>query len=113
MDFSEIASVITAILDPALIAATPIALGAYCGLFSERAGVVNIGIEGMMLISALTSQLFAQYIASQWVGTEMQPYGLALAALVGILTGMLLGALHAVLSIRFKVNQIISGTVIK
>jgi general nucleoside transport system permease protein len=112
MDLTEIVNALTSILDPALIAATPIALGAYSGLFSERAGVVNIGIEGMMLIAALTSQLFAQYIASQWVGTVWEPYGLPIAALVGILTGILLGALHAVLSIRFKVNQIISGTVI-
>jgi general nucleoside transport system permease protein len=112
MDLTEIVRAITSILDPALIAAAPIALGAYSGLFSERAGIVNIGIEGMMLISALTSQLFAQFVASQWVGTPMQPYGLALALLVGIGTGMLLGGLHALLSIRFKVNQIISGTVI-
>jgi simple sugar transport system permease protein len=96
----------------ALIAATPIALGALSGLFSERAGIVNIGIEGMMLISALTSQLFAQYIASNWMQTPMEPYALALAALVGILTGLLVGWFHALLSIRFKVNQIISGTVI-
>jgi simple sugar transport system permease protein len=103
---------ITTILGFALVAATPIALGAYSGLFSERAGIVNIGIEGMMLISALTSQLFAQFVASQWVDTPMEPYGLAIAGLVGILTGMLLGGLHALLSIRFNVNQIISGTVI-
>jgi len=96
----------------ALIAATPIALGALSGLFSERAGIVNIGIEGMMLISALTSQLFAQYIASKWMQTPMEPYALALAALVGIFTGLLVGWFHALLSIRFKVNQIISGTVI-
>jgi general nucleoside transport system permease protein len=112
MDLMQIADAITKVLDPALIAATPIALGAYSGIFSERAGVVNIGIEGMMLISALTSQLFSHYVAGGWAGTPLEPYGLPLAALVGILTGMLLGALHAGLSIRFKVNQIISGTVI-
>jgi len=96
----------------ALIAATPLALGAYCGLYCERAGVVNIGIEGMMLIAAETSQLIAQYVGSRWIGTPLEPYGLPVALLVGILTGVLLGALHAWLSIRFRVNQIISGTVI-
>jgi general nucleoside transport system permease protein len=96
----------------ALIASTPLALGAYCGLFCERAGVVNIGIEGMMLIAALTSQLIAQYIGSTWLGTPMEPYGLPLGLFVGIMTGAVLGALFAWLSIRFKVNQIISGTVI-
>jgi ABC-type uncharacterized transport system permease subunit len=99
-------------LNAALIAATPIALGAYSGVFSERAGVVNIAIEGMMLISALTSQLAAQYIGSGWVGTPLEPYGLLLGSFVGVLTGALLGALHAALSIRFKVDQIISGMVI-
>mgnify|MGYP001135865782 CR=1 FL=1 len=105
-------SEITGILHAALIAASPIALGAYCGVFCERAGVVNIGIEGMMLTAALTSQLTAQYIGSRWVGTPLEPWGLVLGSIVGIVTGMLLGALHAVLSIRFRVDQIISGTVI-
>ncbi len=105
-------SEISGVLSAALIAATPIALGAYSGVFCERSGVVNIAIEGMMLTAALTGQLFAQYVGSSWVGTPMEPWGLPLGALVGVLTGMLLGALHAVLSIRFKVDQIISGTVI-
>lgn len=103
---------ITGILHAALIAATPLALGAYCGVFCERAGVVNIGIEGMMLIAALTSQLVTQYVGSGWVGTPLEPWGLVLGSAVGIVTGMALGALHAALSIRFRVDQIISGTVI-
>lgn len=100
------------LLSIALAAATPLALGAYSGVFSERAGVVNIAIEGMMLTSALTAQLFAQYIAGSWVGTSLEAWGLLAASLVGVLTGALLGGLHALLSIRFKVDQIISGTVI-
>lgn len=108
MTINEIAG----ILHAALIAATPLALGAYCGIYCERAGVVNIGIEGIMLICALTSQLTAQYIGSSWTGTPMQPFGLPFAAFVGMLTGALLGLLHAWLSIRFKVDQIISGTVL-
>jgi ABC-type uncharacterized transport system permease subunit len=108
----NITEFISGILSATLIAATPLALGAYSGVFSERAGVVNIAIEGMMLISALTSQLAAQYIGSGWVGTPLEPYGLLLGSFVGVLTGALLGALHAALSIRFKVDQIISGMVI-
>jgi ABC-type uncharacterized transport system permease subunit len=103
---------IVGLLSIALAAATPLALGAYSGVFSERAGVVNIAIEGMMLTSALTAQLFAQYIGGSWVGTAMEPWGLVFGAGIGILTGALLGGLHALLSIRFKVDQIISGTVI-
>jgi simple sugar transport system permease protein len=105
-------SEISGILHAALIAATPLALGAYCGIFCERAGVVNIGIEGIMLMCALSSQLTAQYVGSLWVGTSLEPFGLPFAAFIGVLTGALLGLLHAWLSIRFKVDQIISGTVL-
>ena len=81
--------------------ATPIALGALAGVMCERCAVINIAIEGMMLTAAclgMTASLFSQ---NMWVGL-----------LVAILSGGLMAALHAVLSIRFKVDQIISGTVI-
>ncbi len=81
--------------------ATPIALGALAGLMCERAGVVNIGIEGMMLVAAcmgFTASLYLQ--SSLW--------GLAFA----VLSAMVMAGLHAVLSITFRVDQIISGTVI-
>jgi simple sugar transport system permease protein len=84
-----------------VVRATPIALAALSGLYSERSGVVNIGIEGMMLAGAFTSVIFASLFHSLIIGI-----------IVGILTGMLMGWLHAVLSIRFRVNQIISGTAI-
>jgi general nucleoside transport system permease protein len=88
-------------LQLAVATATPIALGAYAGLFSERSGVVNIGIEGMMLTAAM-----AAAFASAYTGTVF--WGIIAA----LLAGGLMAALHAVLSIRFKMNQIISGTVI-
>lgn len=103
---------ISGLLHAALIAATPIALGAYCGVFCERAGVVNIAIEGMMLVSAMAAQLFAQYGGQAFAGTALQPYTLQMATLAGIFTGGLMGGLHALLSIRFKVDQIISGAAI-
>ena len=90
---------LTGMLVSSLVRATPIALAALCGIWSERAGVVNIGIEGMMLVGAFTSVVAASITSSLFVGV-----------LVGILTGMLLALLHAVLSIRYKVDQIISGT---
>lgn len=89
------------ILSASLQLATPILLGALSGVLCERAGVINIAIEGMMLGAAFTSVLVAN-----WTGNIM--FGL-LAALA---VGALLAAWHAVLSIQFKVGQIISGTVI-
>jgi len=90
---------LTGMLVSSLVRATPIALAALSGIYSERSGVVNIGIEGMMLAGAFTSVVFASVSHSLFVGV-----------LAGILTGMTLGLLHAVLSIRFKVDQIVSGT---
>src|SRR6185436_10523938 len=107
-----------------LINATPLALGAYSGLVCERAGVINIAIEGMMLLTAMTAQLVAQY-AFLWLrlangnpainSPEAQGFvlpALLLGVLGGLLMGALLGLLHGVVSIRFKADQIISGSVI-
>jgi len=81
--------------------ATPIALGAMAGIMCERAGVVNIAIEGMMLMSACIGYLAALYSQNIWIGL-----------LAALLAGAVMAALHALLSIQFMVDQIISGTVI-
>lgn len=88
-------------ISSSLVRATPIALAALCGVISERAGVTNIAIEGIMLIAALTSVVSATVSHSLYVGL-----------VVGILTGGLVAAFHAFLSIRFKVDQIVSGVAI-
>ncbi|MFL7892778.1 MAG: ABC transporter permease [Anaerolineales bacterium] len=90
---------LTGMLVSSLIRATPIALAALSGIYSERSGVVNIGIEGMMLFGSFASVVFASITQNMLVGV-----------IAGILAGVLLGALHAVLSIKYKVDQIISGT---
>jgi ABC-type uncharacterized transport system permease subunit len=90
---------LTGMLVSSLVRATPIALAALCGIWSERSGVVNIGIEGMMLAGAFTSVVAASVSGSLFVGV-----------LAGVLIGLLLALLHAVLSIRYRVDQIISGT---
>lgn len=89
------------IFQSTLTAATPLTLGAMAGIFCERAGVFNIAIEGMMLFGAFVAVAFASLFDSLWVGL--------LAASVA---GGVMAALHAVLSIKYKVDQIISGTVI-
>jgi general nucleoside transport system permease protein len=84
-----------------LVFATPITLGAMSGIACERAGVVNIAIEGMMLAAAF---------GGFWAAITTR--NLFLAVVVAIVVGMAMAALHASLSITFKVDQIISGTVI-
>ena len=90
---------LTGMLVSSLVRATPIGLAALSGLYSERSGVVNIGIEGMMLVGAFVAAVFASVTGSMFIGI-----------VAGIIAGMLMGLLHAVLSIRYRVNQIISGT---
>lgn len=86
---------------------TPIALGAMAGLWCERAGVVNIGIEGMMLFSAAMG-----FMVYATLGDAQDPTWLWLGVLAGVLTGGLVALLHALLSVTFRVDQIISGVVI-
>lgn len=96
--------------------ATPIAFAAFCGVVCERAGVVDIGIEGKMLMAAMTAyavNLFAFQILKDGLGPEAAGnLSRWLAVLAGALSALILAALHAVVSIRFRADQIISGTVI-
>ncbi len=94
-------NVTTAVLASTVRQATPLVLGALCGLLGERTGVINIGIEGQMLMSA-----FIGFLANVWTGN------LFLAVLAGILTGAIAGALLAFMSVTLKIDQIIGGTVI-
>jgi simple sugar transport system permease protein len=88
-------------MNTSLVRATPIALAALCGVISERAAVVNIGLEGIMLMSAMTSVMIASLTRNLYLGL-----------LTGMLTGMFVAALHAILVIQFKVDQIISGVAV-
>lgn len=88
-------------LSSSVLLAVPITLGAFSGILCERAGVVNIAIEGMMLMAAMVGALMGSITQSMWLGLFF-----------GVLSAVLLAALHAVLSIKYKIDQIISGTVI-
>jgi len=94
-------NVTTAVLASTVRHSTPLVLGALCGLMGERAGVINIGIEGQMLMAA-----FVGFLANVYTGN------LFIAILAGVLTGALLGALLSFMSVTLKVDQIIGGTVI-
>ncbi|MFH1634136.1 MAG: ABC transporter permease [Chloroflexota bacterium] len=93
--------VTVAVLASAVRHSTPLVLGALCGLLGERAGVINIGIEGQMLLSA-----FFGFLVHAWIGN------LFIGVLAGVLCGALLGLLLAFMSVTLKLDQIIGGTVI-
>lgn len=113
-----IEAIATTNLAPQTLAlATPIALGALCGVMNERSGIVNIGIEGMMLTSAFAGFMAALIVHES--GPPVPPsdvFGVTPALLVGVgaavVTGMLVSLLHAWMSISVRADQIISGTVI-
>jgi ABC-type uncharacterized transport system permease subunit len=109
-------SCVVGMLGQMLRLATPIALAAFCGVLCERAGVVDIGIEGKMLMAAMVGYA-VNLFAFQALKNAMDPAAAGnlsrwLAMLAGVLAAIVLAALHAVVSIDFRANQIISGTVI-
>jgi general nucleoside transport system permease protein len=96
---------------------TPIAFGALCGVMNERSGVVNIGIEGMMLMSAFFGFIAAGWTADAIGGAEFPgPFSVTIPLLLGVVialvTSILLSALHAWVCISVKADQIISGVII-
>jgi ABC-type uncharacterized transport system permease subunit len=99
-----------------VLAATPITLGSLCGFMNERSGVVNIGIEGMMLTAAFVAwwsgSLAAQLVPNISLGVLGATLPLLIALVAAILAGMAVSAVHAWLSISVRADQIISGTII-
>lgn len=110
----ELGLAIVATINAAIRFSVPITLGALSGIMSERSGIVNIGIEGMMLMSAFTGFMANVYLSKPEVASALQQDSvrLVLSLAVALLTGGALGLLHGVISIQYKVDQIISGTVI-
>jgi ABC-type uncharacterized transport system permease subunit len=80
---------------------TPILFAALCGVLGENAGVVNIGLDGIMRFGAFFGLLGAFFSHSPWIGL-----------LLGIAIGCLVGALHAFITIRWNGDQTVSGTAI-
>ena len=80
------------------------------GLFSERSGIVNIGLEGLMIIGTVTGAWGARYFTDT-VGLGL-PWGPILGLLVGAVAGLLFAGVHAVATVTFKVDHIVSGVVI-
>ena len=97
MDFATILQM----LDATLRLATPLLLACLAGLFSERAGIFDIGLEGKMLAAAFMSAAIAAVTGDVWLGL-----------LAGIGASLVLSAIHGVASITFRGNQLISGVAI-
>jgi ABC-type uncharacterized transport system permease subunit len=97
--FGTVATV--SIMGITLSKATPLTLGALAGISCERSGIINIGLEGLMLTAA-----FFGFMVGVW------SHSLGVALLGALASSVLLAALHAALTITLKVDQIISGTVI-
>jgi simple sugar transport system permease protein len=89
------------VFDAALRMATPLILAALGGVFSERSGVVNIALEGILLTGAFASVLVTYQTGDPWLG-----------ALAGTAAGVLVSSLHALVSVTFRANQIVSGVAI-
>lgn len=92
---------LTGVLQSSVSRAVPIVFGALSGILCERAGVINIAIEGMLLSGAFVAALVGSVTANPWIGIG-----------AAVLTGAVLAALLAILAIRYLVDQIVAGFVI-
>ena len=89
------------ILDSTVRLAMPLLFACLAGLFSERAGIFDIGLEGKMLAAAFAAGAFAAISGSAWIGL-----------LCGVAASIVLSVIHGLASITFRGNQIISGVAI-
>ena len=89
------------LINAMLVATPPLMFAALGSCFSERSGVINIGIEGMMTIGAFTGAVVAYFTGNGWVGF-----------LCGGLAGAAFGVIHAIACVSFGADQTIAGTAI-
>jgi simple sugar transport system permease protein len=104
-----------ALVGSVLRATTPLLLAALGGMFSERSGVVNIALEGIILFGALAAAVVTQLVEAPYLAQNPRAvvwFAPWLGVLAAVVAGGLIGWLHALVSIRYKADQIISGTAI-
>ena len=90
-----------ATIQSAIAIATPLFIGALGGLFCERVGIVNVGLDGIMLMGAFAAAVVSYISGSAWVGV-----------LAACAAGAILGLLHALICVTFKADHVISGVAI-
>ena len=86
------------LLEATIRAGTPLLLATLGEIYAERSGVLNLGVEGMMIVGAITAFMIAYVTANPWLGV-----------LAAILAAVLLSLVHAFVSITLKTNQVVSG----
>lgn len=89
---------IPGILQSGIIIAAPLLWAAFGGLFSERSGVINVGLEGMMLTGAFAGVAGSWLTGNPWLGLAF-----------GVMAGSMMGLLHAWICLQWRANQIVSG----
>lgn len=94
-------SIIISLILATIRQAAPILITGIGGMFSEITGVVNIGLEGMMLMGAFSAAVVSYFTGNPYVGI-----------LGGMMTGGIMALLHGIISIRYKGNQVVSGVAI-
>ena len=90
--------IMIAILATAIVAGTPILFAALGEILAERSGVLNLGVEGMMLVGAVTGFIVGVKTANPWLGIVM-----------AMVAGGAMASIHAFLSVSLKANQVVSG----
>lgn len=91
-------TILTAILATAVTAGTPLLFAALGEILTERAGILNLGVEGMMLVGAVSGFASAYYTGNPWLGVA-----------VAMVAGGLMALIHAFLSVTMRANQVVSG----
>ncbi|EHJ56950.1 hypothetical protein HMPREF9318_00497 [Streptococcus urinalis FB127-CNA-2] len=103
----SVTTILALLMSSMLIYATPLIFTSIGGTFSERAGVVNVGLEGIMVMGAFSAIVFNLEFAETF--GQATPW---ISVLVGGIVGLIFSLIHAVATINFRADHIVSGTVL-